>query len=248
MTAATYNGNGLRANVTTGSGTQDFVWTTADDVPQIIMDSGNAYIYVTGQARAEQVNLSTGAITYLVSDLIGSIRGTVNSSGSVTGTTSYDAWGNPETSGGLTATTPFGYAGGYTDPTGLIDLINRYYDPTTGQFISVDPIDSLTAKPYAYADGNPINNNDPLGLATYFRCYDYSYTWGGTGKKTWGYRYAGCTWALGEYGTHLLVDLMNWIGTLLSLCAGLSLIADVLDVGATTPLTIACTVGGALSF
>lgn len=40
------------------------------------------------------------------------------------------------TPGGLTATTPFGFAGGYTDPTDLIYLIHRYYDPSTGQFIS----------------------------------------------------------------------------------------------------------------
>ena len=32
-----------------------------------------------------------------------------------------------------TNTTPYGYQGGYTDPTGLIYLINRYYDPTTAE-------------------------------------------------------------------------------------------------------------------
>ena len=49
--------------------------------------------------------------------------------------------------GGLTASTPFGYAGGYTDPTGLIYLINRYYDPATGQFLSVDPEIDQTRSP-----------------------------------------------------------------------------------------------------
>ncbi len=58
-------------------------------------------------------------------DSLGSFRGTVNSSGSFTGTTSYDAWGNPETTGGLTSVTSFGYAGSCTDPSGLIYLINR---------------------------------------------------------------------------------------------------------------------------
>lgn len=37
----------------------------------------------------------------------------------------YDAWGSPETTGGLTSYTSFGFAGGYTDPTGLVYLINR---------------------------------------------------------------------------------------------------------------------------
>ena len=78
--------------------------------------------------------------------------------------TSYDAWGNPETSGGLTSSTPFGFAGGYTDPTGLIYLIGRYYDPATGQFLSVDPLVAETGQPYAYAGSDPVNESDPNGL------------------------------------------------------------------------------------
>jgi len=178
MTAASYDGNGLRASATTGGTTQGYTWDTQTGnaqaanpgappqggVPQLLMDSGNAYIYTSGTAPAEQVNLSTGAITYLVTDTLGSVRGTVNSSGTLTGTASYDAWGNPETSGGLTATTPFGYAGGYTDPTGLTYSINRYYDPGTGQFISVDPDLIQTQAAYAYAGDNPITGTDPTGL------------------------------------------------------------------------------------
>jgi RHS repeat-associated protein len=78
-------------------------------------------------------------------------------------TTSYDAWGNPTTPGGLTSYTPFGYAGGYTDTDGLIYLINRYYDPAEGQFISVDPDLSQTGEPYAYTGGDPLAEKDPDG-------------------------------------------------------------------------------------
>jgi hypothetical protein len=42
--------------------------------------------------------------------------------------------------------------------------INRYYDPVTGQFISVDPNVIATGAPYAYVADNPINAVDPLGL------------------------------------------------------------------------------------
>jgi hypothetical protein len=59
-----------------------------------------------GPSAVEQVNLATGTITYLATDRLGSVRATVSSAGAVTGTTSYDAWGNPATAGGLTATTP----------------------------------------------------------------------------------------------------------------------------------------------
>jgi trimeric autotransporter adhesin len=172
MTGTTYDGNGLRvaATFTPAGGsavTEDYVW----DGDSLLMDSGNAYIYSSNEdTPAEQVNLATGAITYLVTDSLGSVRGTVNSTGALTGTTSYDAWGNPQAAGGLTASTPFGYAGGYTDPDGLIYLINRYYDPATGQFISVDPDVTDTNQPYSYASGNPVDNADPLGLYTLGVC------------------------------------------------------------------------------
>ena len=115
----------------------------------------------TGTAPAEQVNLSTGTVTYLVGDLLGSVRGTVSSSGTLTATTSYDAWGNPATTGGLTSATPFGYAGGYTDPTGLIYLLARYYDPGTGQFISVDPDLAQTLAALRLHERQPDHRNRP---------------------------------------------------------------------------------------
>ena len=176
MTAATYDGNGMRASTTiTPAGrtavTQGYVWNTIAPVPQLLMDGTNAYIYADGNTPAEQVSLSTGTITYLVADSLGSVRGTVGSSGTLTGTTSYDAWGNPQTTGGLTAATPFGYAGGYTDPDGLIYLLNRYYNPQLGQFLSVDADLPETLQPYAYAADNPVNATDPTGLRIHWWAY-----------------------------------------------------------------------------
>ena len=129
------------------------------------MDSTNAYVYGPSGTPFEQVNLSTGAITYLVADALGSVRGVVGATGSLSASTSYDAWGNPETTGGLSADTPFGFAGGYTDPSGLVYLIGRYYDPATGQFLSVDPLVDETGQPYAYTGDDPVNALDPSGAA-----------------------------------------------------------------------------------
>jgi RHS repeat-associated protein len=42
--------------------------------------------------------------------------------------------------------------------------VTRYYDPATGQFLSVDPLVGLTGQPYAYAGNDPINATDPTGL------------------------------------------------------------------------------------
>jgi RHS repeat-associated protein len=163
ITAATYDGTGLRSSTTTSSASQTFTWNTATQIPELLQDSTNAYIYADGGTPAEQVNLSTGTISYLVTDLLGSVRGIASSTGALTATTSYDAWGNPESTGGLTSYTPFGYATAYTDPSGLLYLINRYYDPATGQFLSVDSAVIQTGEPYEYAGGNPVSNTDPTG-------------------------------------------------------------------------------------
>jgi RHS repeat-associated protein len=139
------------------------VWNPTGSIAQLLMDSSNAYIYGPGRTPIEQVSLSSGTVQYLTSDSLGSVRGIVSASGSLTATTAYDAWGKPETSGGVTSTTPFGYSGSYTDLTGLAYLIKRYYDPTTGQFVSVDPLVDDTAAPYAYAGDDPVRESDPSG-------------------------------------------------------------------------------------
>lgn len=58
-----------------------------------------------------------------------------------------------------------GYAGQYTnEQDGLQNLRARSYEPTTGQFLTRDPIEALTGQPYAYTADNPINGVDPSGL------------------------------------------------------------------------------------
>jgi RHS repeat-associated protein len=61
-----------------------------------------------------------------------------------------------------------GFVGGTNDPTGLVHLGAREYDPTTARFISVDPVQDLTDPQqwngYAYAHNNPTTSSDPTGL------------------------------------------------------------------------------------
>lgn len=42
-------------------------------------------------------------------------------------------------------------------------LIARYYDPATGQFLSVDPKVQQTMEAFEYADDDPMNTDDPSG-------------------------------------------------------------------------------------
>jgi RHS repeat-associated protein len=48
----------------------------------------------------------------------------------------------------------------------------RDYDPVLGRYIQADPIGLLGgANPYLYANGDPVNMVDPLGLMTYWEYY-----------------------------------------------------------------------------
>ncbi len=111
----------------------------------------------------EQINNSSGAITYLHHDQQGSTRLITGSTGKVEGKCTYSAYGTPTCEG--TATTPLGYDGQYTSSdTGLVYLRNRVYDPATAQFLSVDPAVSITRVPYNYAGDSPLTYRDRSGL------------------------------------------------------------------------------------
>lgn len=43
-------------------------------------------------------------------------------------------------------------------------VVDRYYDPTTDQFLSVDPDVAATDQPYAFTGDDPLNATDPDGL------------------------------------------------------------------------------------
>jgi RHS repeat-associated protein len=76
----------------------------------------------------------------------------------------YNAYGALTTHTG-TSDTPLRWNGQYQDTdTGLYYLRARYYNPVTTQFLSPDPFEALTASAYSYADGNPLNAADPMGL------------------------------------------------------------------------------------
>ena len=51
------------------------------------------------------------------------------------------------------------------DPTGFYDLGARYYEPTSGRFLSADPLGHGTSPSlYDFCGGDPVNYFDPLGL------------------------------------------------------------------------------------
>jgi hypothetical protein len=53
--------------------------------------------------------------------------------------------------------------------------VRRYYDPATGQFISLDPAVDLTEAPYAYVNGDPVDGTDQLGLGCLWNVCTHSF-------------------------------------------------------------------------
>lgn len=148
-------------------------WSAIDAVPALLGDrvtgADRWLVYGPGGVPVEQTN-PDGTAWWLHIDQLGSVRvataATGASPGTVVGTRSFDAYGNPATSTGVTPLV--GYAGQYHDTeTGYQYLRARYYDPETAQFLTLDPAIRATGEPYGYTGNNPLNATDPSGL----RCW-----------------------------------------------------------------------------
>jgi RHS repeat-associated protein len=128
-----------------------------------------SYIYgdllFGGTAPVEQITTTSSGSTavFLVANPTG-VQGVFSSAGATDELAVYSTYGKQTITSG-TEVTPFGFQGSYTDATGLIYLINRYYDPTTDQFLSIDPEVAETDQPYVYTGDDPLNEEDPLGLS-----------------------------------------------------------------------------------
>jgi RHS repeat-associated protein len=158
----TYDAAGLRQTRTLNNTLTNQVWSQAQGLPLLIEDGPNAYITGPGGLPLEEITQS-GTVYYYQYDQQGSTTALTDSSGNTASTSSYDAWGNPTSTPAIQQ--PLGYDGQYTDPeTGLQYLHARYYDPTTGQFTTPDPLASSTRQPYSYAANSPTNSGDPTGL------------------------------------------------------------------------------------
>jgi len=110
---------------------------------------------------AESVN---GALSYLLSDGLGSVSEAVATSGSITATQLYGPYGAVRYQSG-TLPTSKGYIGQRSDATtsGLDYYGARYYDPVAGQFTSADTTLAGGLNRYGYVDGSPETFIDPSG-------------------------------------------------------------------------------------
>ena len=129
---------------------------------RVILDDGTQYVYGAGLVA----QIVSGTPSYFLSDGLGSTLAVVDGTGTLQQTYSYDVYGKA-TAGVSNHSTEYTFAGQQTDPSGLQYLRARYYDPSTGRFLSRDPlsaIDPAALNPYAYAGDDPASASDPSGL------------------------------------------------------------------------------------
>jgi RHS repeat-associated protein len=159
-----YDATGLLASKTSGLTTHYFTWDNSSSLPLLLNDGENSYIYGPNGLPVEQIDAEEKP-TYLHHDQLGSTRLLTDAGGETSATFSYTPYGGLEGKTG-TATTPFGFAGQYTDAaTGLQYLRARFYDPATAQFLTKDPFVAHTHAPYSYGLDNPLRFIDPSGLS-----------------------------------------------------------------------------------
>lgn len=109
-----------------------------------------------------------GRITWFALDPVGSVvaeaRGSARAGGpTLAETRRYSAFGSLVS--GAPSLSGYGFAGAPEDPlTGLSSFGFRDYAPGIGQFLSEDPVRHGTNW-YSYANNDPVNATDPLGLA-----------------------------------------------------------------------------------
>lgn len=168
----TYNGMGYRVGqAMTGTVTADinYLLNLNTALPEVLADGDNLYLYGIGRIGEQAV--SGGAWEYHQGDALGSVRLVTGALGQAVQGTNYDPNGNvlDVVSVGPGGESAFGFTGEQTDPTGMVYLRARYYNPNQAQFLTKDPFGGIntrpnTLHPYGYVGNNPLRYTDPSGL------------------------------------------------------------------------------------
>jgi RHS repeat-associated protein len=127
------------------------------------------YYYANNQLVAQKSNVS--GLTYVITDHLGSSSCLMGTAGNVITKEGYKAYGSTAyaTNGSVGR---YQFTGHEKESDGLYYFNARYYDPSIGRFISVDPGIRLglqltlpeIVNPYMYCGNNPVKYTDPTGM------------------------------------------------------------------------------------
>ena len=162
----TYNGDGQQVTVKLSTGTLVYFYQGTNMLYAKNLTSGTTEerAYANGMAVEDLVGISA---FYYQTDTLGSVRLATNAKGDLLFYTDYEPYGPMYGANGLAY---LQYIGRSIDPFigGLYNDGARYYDPSTGRFITEDTYtgsltDPLSENRYIYAEENPESNSDPTG-------------------------------------------------------------------------------------
>ncbi|TDD05758.1 sugar-binding protein [Saccharopolyspora terrae] len=152
----------------------DFVWDGGTLIEQVHTDANGRRVVTTwahhpdGEVPVAQLERDVDAqerFHLVVTDQLGTPTELVGAGGMLAWQRRTSLWGKELPNPQAVASTPLRFPGQYADLESSLNYnVYRYYDPTTGRYLSQDPLGLVPApNPIAYVT-NPNSEADPLGL------------------------------------------------------------------------------------
>ncbi len=177
-----YNGVGDRLSQTLNGTATRYVLDPGAGLTQVLADGTNTYLYgnpSAGSGQAQRLGQQQTNMQYFGADGLGSVRQIYNSAGEIIANRRYDPFGNVISQSGV-GTSAYGYAGEWTDATGLEYLRARYYSAAQGRFTTRDvwegdPNAPMSYNAWLYVYANAVNLTDASGHDPWW-CDDPKYS------------------------------------------------------------------------
>jgi len=174
-----YDGDDRRVASTVGGGGADLRFVSdplaASGVPELALErdpAGNLVRRYLGGPLGAVSMANASATFYYHHDPLGTVTDVTDAGGTAQWKYEYEAYGAPRTTSNVSGSAPenrLRFNGQQLDPeTSLYHLRARQYDPASGRFGALDPVENPTfdpyAGPYVYVNGRPTVLVDPIGL------------------------------------------------------------------------------------
>jgi RHS repeat-associated protein len=164
-----YDPLGRRVEKVAGGVTRSYAYDGEDILRETAGSAAVKYVHGPGIDEPLASEDGGGVLSHVHADGLGSVVKVTSSTGTVTLTRQYDAWGNLQVGSGVSG---YAFTGREWDSeTGLYYYRARYYDAQVGRFNSEDPIGFHGGvNYYNYVGNGPVRFIDPLGLysCTYY--------------------------------------------------------------------------------
>ena len=167
-----YDADGNRYSVSNVGTTTSYTVDTSLPYASVVEEYSNGSLAARYDYGDDLVRMDRGSgVYYYIYDGLGSTRQLVSTSGTVTDSYGYSAFGELASHTGSTINPFLFNAQQFDGASGDYYLRARYYDQSNGRFISQDPFGGFDADPttlhrYLYANNDPMDRFDPTGRFT----------------------------------------------------------------------------------